>query len=73
MYGSMNNILEEESSSSKKEGIVNHGAVSLDDLTASSESVQGASGGTGIVPSKSGVSSSGKGSLWDRAKRFFKK
>lgn len=69
MYGSRGNILDEEVSSSKKEGIVNQGS----DSTTTSESVQGASGGTGIVPSKSGGSSSGKGSLWDRAKRIFKK
>lgn len=73
MYGSMNDILEEESSSSKKEGIVNQGAKSLNDLTSSNESVQGASGGTSVVPSKSGGSSSGKGSLWNNLKRFFKK
>lgn len=73
MYGSMNDILEEESSSSKKEGIVNQGAKSLNDLTSSNESVQGASGGTSVVPSKSEGSSSEKGSLWDKAKRFFKK
>lgn len=73
MYGSMNDILEEESSSSKKEGIVNHGAKSLNDLTSSKESVQEASGGTSVVPSKSEGSSSEKGSLWDKAKRFFKK
>lgn len=73
MYGSMDNILDESASSSKKEGIVNQGAKSLNDLTSSNESVQGASGGTSVVPSKSGGSSSGKGSLWDRAKRIFKK
>ncbi len=69
MYGSKNNILDEEVSSNKKEGIVNQGS----DLTTTSESSKGASGGTSVVPSKSGGSSFGKGSLWDRAKRIFKK
>lgn len=73
MYGSREDILKEESLSSKQQGIVNHGAGSSKDLTTLNKSSKGASGGTSVVPSKSGGSSSGKGSLWNNLKRFFKK